>query len=98
MEKVVIGVILGLYAAMSVVTFLAYAVDKRAAKLGNSRIPEARLHLLELCFGWPGAFLGRRLLRHKTLKRKFTVIFWVNGVLNLVFLGLVVWWLVGRGS
>ena len=98
MEKIVIGVILGVYVAMSAVTFLAYAVDKRAAKLGNRRIPEARLHLMELCFGWPGAFFGRRLLRHKTIKRKFTLIFWVNGVVHLVFLGAVVWWLVGRGE
>jgi len=98
MEKVVIGIILGVYAAMSVVTFLAFAVDKRAASLGNRRIPEARLHLLELAFGWPGAFLGRRLLRHKTIKRKYVVVFWLIGAVHAAVWVGVVWWLVAHGG
>ncbi|MCB9838925.1 MAG: DUF1294 domain-containing protein [Phycisphaeraceae bacterium] len=97
MNPVVIGVVIGVYGAMSVVAFLAYAVDKRAAALGNRRIPEARLHLLELCFGWPGALLARRLLRHKTLKRGYSAVFWAIGAAHLVGWGAVVWWMV-RGS
>lgn len=43
---------------MSLLTVAAYAWDKRQAVRGEWRIPESRLHLLELCGGWPGA-LGR---------------------------------------
>jgi uncharacterized membrane protein YsdA (DUF1294 family) len=98
MNPVVIGVILGVYGAMSVVAFMAYAVDKRAASLGRRRIPEARLHLLELAFGWPGAFLGRRLLRHKSGKRSYSVVFWLIGAAHLSAWAVAVWWLVSRGS
>ena len=44
--------------SMSLLTVAAYAWDKRQAVRGEWRIPESRLHLLELCGGWPGA-LGR---------------------------------------
>lgn len=98
MERVVIGVILGIYGAMSVATFLAYAVDKRASKLGNRRIPEARLHLLELAFGWPGAFLGRRLLRHKSIKKPYTCVFWLIGLLHLTVWAAGLWWLMTKSG
>ncbi len=39
---------------MSLLTVAAYAWDKRQAVRGEWRIPESRLHLLELCGGWPG--------------------------------------------
>ncbi len=38
---------------MSLLTVAAYAWDKRQAVRGEWRIPESRLHLLELCGGWP---------------------------------------------
>ena len=80
MNNVLIGLVLGIYGVMSVLTFLAFGADKRAAKLGKRRIPEARLHLMELAFGWPGAFLGRRLLRHKSSKASYSIVFWLIGV------------------
>ena len=98
MSYLALGIILGVYGAMSVVAFLAYAVDKRAAALGNRRVPEARLHLLELAFGWPGALLGRRLLRHKTRKRGYSVVFWLIGVEHAVAWVLVAWMLITRES
>lgn len=48
--------------------FGAHVIDKRAAINGRRRIPEARLHLLELLGGWPGALLAMTLVRHKTRK------------------------------
>ena len=48
--------------------FGAHVIDKRAAIGGRRRIPEARLHLLELLGGWPGALLAMILMRHKTRK------------------------------
>jgi hypothetical protein len=41
---------------VSLITFVAYALDKRAARLGRPRTPESTLHVPELLGGWPGAF------------------------------------------
>lgn len=68
--------ILGAYAAMSLLCLAAYALDKRAARRGARRTPEATLHLLELLGGWPGALLGQRLIRHKNSKLRYQIVFW----------------------
>lgn len=65
---------------LSVVTLLFYAWDKRRATKGGWRVPEVRLHVLTLLGGWPGALLGQCWLRHKTVKRKFRVVFWLTVV------------------
>jgi uncharacterized membrane protein YsdA (DUF1294 family)/cold shock CspA family protein len=77
------------YLALSIVTFLIYAIDKSAAVAGRWRIPEKSLHMLSLVGGWPGALLAQQLLRHKTSKGSFVAIFWVTVVLNIC--GLVAW-------
>ena len=41
------------YLLMSLVAFIAYALDKRAARRGEWRTPESTLHALELLCGWP---------------------------------------------
>jgi uncharacterized membrane protein YsdA (DUF1294 family) len=58
----------------SVVAFIAHGLDKRAAIRGRRRVPEARLHLMELIGGWPGAVLAMLLFHHKTSKPSFLVI------------------------
>ena len=68
---------------MSIVTFMAYAADKHFAQSGRWRIPEANLHLLELLCGWPGAVFAQRVLRHKTRKTGYRVVFWMMVLLNL---------------
>lgn len=77
------------YGVASVVTLMAYALDKSAAVRGSWRIREDTLHLLSLAGGWPGALLAQRLLRHKSTKAPFRAVFWVTVVANVV--GLVVW-------
>ena len=64
-------------AVLSALTYWAYAVDKRRAEERLWRLPEARLHLLELLGGWPGAFLAQRRLRHKCSKGSYQVVFWL---------------------
>lgn len=77
------------YVAASVISFILYAVDKRAAVTGGWRVPEARLLILGLVGGWPGAIIAQQLLRHKTKKVGFVGPFWVTVLLNvLAFVGL----------
>jgi uncharacterized membrane protein YsdA (DUF1294 family) len=60
--------------AINVVTFAAYAWDKRAARRGDRRIRERTLFALNLAGGFIGGWLGMRLLRHKTLHTSFKVV------------------------
>ena len=55
------------YALASVVTFIAYAMDKSAAKQNGWRISERTLQLMALFCGWPGGWLAQKWLRQKTL-------------------------------
>ena len=77
----------GFYTLASVVTFLFYGLDKRAATRGGWRTSEARLHLFELLGGWPGALLAQRVFRHKTRKAEFQVVFYLAVAANLGALG-----------
>ncbi len=77
----------GLYLLGSGAAFVAYAVDKSAARNGRWRTPESTLHLFGLACGWPGAVMAQRWLRHKSSKRSFLVLFWVTAVLNVAALG-----------
>lgn len=80
---------LALYALMSLVTFAAYGIDKRRAQSNQWRIPESQLQSLALCFGFPGALVGRRFFRHKLHKQKFALVLYAIAVLHV--LGWTVW-------
>ena len=69
--------VIGVYGLMSLITFVAYYLDKRAARLSRPRTPEVTLHVLELLGGWPGALLAQRLIRHKNAKVGYQVVFWL---------------------
>ncbi|WP_307731924.1 DUF1294 domain-containing protein [Pseudoduganella sp. SL102] len=73
----------GWYALASLATFIAYAIDKRAARLGRRRTPERTLLLLGLAGGWPGALLAQRLVRHKSSKAAFLAKHWWTVALNV---------------
>lgn len=60
-------------AAINVVTFLAYGLDKQKAKQNRWRIPEKVLLGLAALGGSVGAFIGMRAFHHKTKKLKFSV-------------------------
>ncbi len=64
------------------VTFIAYAIDKWAALHDRWRTQETTLHLLALVGGWPGALIGQQILRHKSQKESFRIVFWATVLLN----------------
>ncbi len=82
-----------LYAAMSLLTLVVYYHDTCLALGGARRVPEIRLHLLELSGGWPGALLAKLFFRHKSQSPRF--LFHV-GLIVLVHCTLwCVWWFGG---
>lgn len=58
-------------AAINVVTFIVYGIDKLKAKKGKWRIPEASLLLLAIIGGSIGAWCGVKVWHHKTRHKKF---------------------------
>ena len=82
-------VILGLYLVASAVSFLLYKRDKSAAQKGRRRTSENTLHMFSLIGGWPGAFVAQKLLRHKSRKESFRILFWTTVALNCVGLSWV---------
>lgn len=70
------------YLIVSLITFIAYALDKSKAQRGVWRTPESTLHFLALIGGWPGAAIAQQVLRHKSKKKEFLVIFWFTVIIN----------------
>ena len=67
-----VKILLIYFAVINIITFIAYARDKRLAKKANARrIPEKTLLLLAAIGGSIGALFAMYTLRHKTLHKKF---------------------------
>ncbi len=67
-----VKILLIYFAVINIITFIAYARDKRLAKKANARrIPEKTLLLLAAIGGSIGALIAMYTLRHKTLHKKF---------------------------
>jgi uncharacterized membrane protein YsdA (DUF1294 family) len=69
---------------MSALALAMYWVDKRRATRGMWRISEGTLHTIELLGGWPGAWLGQRIFRHKWRKPQYLVVFWIIVTVHMV--------------
>lgn len=83
------------YFAMSIITFIAYALDKSKARRGAWRTPESTLHSLALAGGWPGAIIAQQALRHKSKKVAFKVVLWLTVAINILIL---TWLLSSQGT
>jgi uncharacterized membrane protein YsdA (DUF1294 family) len=66
------------YLLASAACFIAYAMDKSAARGGRWRTAENTLLLMGLACGWPGAALAQQWLRHKSAKASFRARFWAT--------------------
>lgn len=81
-----------LYAIASTAAFFTYGMDKSAAQRGDWRIGERVLHFISFIGGWPGAYLGQQVFRHKTQKTSFLFVYWVTVAINCVALGYLFLW------
>lgn len=81
------ALVLGLYFVMSVAAFIAYALDKSAARENRWRTKESSLHMLGLVGGWPGALFAQQVFRHKHKKQAFRQVFWFTVIMNCAALG-----------
>lgn len=79
------------YVALSTITFLAYGLDKTAARQDRRRTPERVLQSLALAGGWPGAWIAQQTIRHKSSKLSFQIEFWMCVSVNLIVLVALIW-------
>lgn len=84
----VITYLLWYLAAVNLVTFTVYGVDKAKARRGAWRVPEKTLFLLLLLGGSVGALLGMLVFRHKTKHWYFV---WGIPLILLAQIALAVW-------
>jgi len=78
-------------AAWSVVTFVAYAIDKAQARRGGWRIPEIVLHGLSVVGGALGGWVGLLALHHKTRHPIFPLVLAVALTVQ-VAIGIAIDW------
>jgi uncharacterized membrane protein YsdA (DUF1294 family) len=69
------GFLLLLYVCVSPFAMFNYHKDKQAAINDEWRVPEMKLHYLEIMGGWPGALLAQQIWRHKTVKKSYQLTF-----------------------
>ena len=75
-------------AAVNVVTFAVYGIDKAKAKRGAWRVPERTLFLLPLLGGSLGALLGMKVFHHKTKHWYFV---WGIPLILVAQIALAIW-------
>lgn len=68
-----LSVLLIWFAVVSIITAVLTVADKLKAKKGSYRVPERVLIIFALLGGSPAEYITMRLIRHKTLHKKFMV-------------------------
>ena len=77
------------YVLINAAAFFLFASDKRRAVRQKWRIPERTLLLSAFLGGGAGALLAMQICRHKTKKKRFTIL-----VPLFLLLHLAVWFLI----
>lgn len=83
MNPVFIYVYIVVWIFISLITYIAYLIDKERAKKGQWRIKEKHLLLLSVFMGSIGGLMGLYVVRHKTKHWYFIVINWLSFSLHL---------------
>ncbi len=89
--KILVLLVLGYHLVVSLYSFYLYGLDKRRSVIGGRRVPEKTLHTVDLMGGWFGGCFARRMLRHKTVKRKFVVMFWLSAIGHITICCALLW-------
>ena len=76
-------------AAVSLLLFVLMGADKRKAKRGARRVPEATLFVLAVLGGSLGGLLGMAAFHHKTLHKSFRIGFPVIFLLQAALIGFL---------
>lgn len=71
------------YLVMSLISIIAYNLDKAKAEKGRWRTQENTLLMIDLLGGWPGGLAAQHLFRHKTRKVSYQAAFWIVTALNI---------------
>ena len=87
-----VRIILIYFAAITILTFLMFGVDKRRARQGIWRIPEKTLFVLAALGGSVGAIIGMWVYHHKTRHWYFKY-----GMPALLLAQLVIIWVAVKG-
>lgn len=74
------------YFIISALTFWVYGLDKLLALKDQRRISERALHIFGLTGGWPGAYIGQQVFRHKVSKKNFRRRFFMTVLVNIAVL------------
>ncbi|MBQ3137635.1 MAG: DUF1294 domain-containing protein [Clostridia bacterium] len=92
MDKLYTAAIL-YFAAISLITFVVTASDKIFAQKNMRRVPEATLLTLALFGGAVSEYITMKLIRHKTLHKKFMVGLPVIIFLQAVSIGAITYFM-----
>ena len=79
-------------AAVNVVTFLAFGIDKWKARRDARRIPEAWLIGLSFATGLFGGWIAMSVFRHKTRKTSFRLKMVFVSIFNVAWLVAWLWY------
>lgn len=80
------------FVAINLATFAMFGLDKALAQREVRRIPESILLCLALLGGTAGAYAGRSLFRHKTLKQPFSTRLFAIALAQAIAIGGLIGW------
>lgn len=86
------------YSAVSILTFVQFAVDKQRAKGNKWRISERTLLLLSAIGGCFGGYLAMCLFRHKTQVKRFKALMPVFCLCHILLIVLLYYNITTQGG